>query len=47
VFTRLKEGGFHHGALLVETLDRGDLAKVTAEAKKARAFLEQLTTSLT
>ena len=30
VLTRLKQGGFHHGALLVETLERGDLAKVTA-----------------
>lgn len=46
VLARLKQGGFRRGPLLVETLERGDLAKVTAEAKKARAFLEQLTTTL-
>lgn len=45
LFARLKQGGFHRGPLLVETLERGDLAKVTAEAKKARAFLEQLAAS--
>jgi sugar phosphate isomerase/epimerase len=43
VFARLKKGGFTHGPLIVECLDQGDLAKVTAEAKKARLFLEELT----
>jgi len=43
LFARLKQGGFRRGPLLVECLERGDLAKVTAEAKKARLFLEKLT----
>jgi sugar phosphate isomerase/epimerase len=46
VLARLKQGGFRSGPLIVECLERGDLAKVTAEAKKARLFLEQLTVSL-
>ena len=38
---RLKQGGFTRGPLIVECLDRGDtLAKITAEAKKARRFVE-------
>jgi sugar phosphate isomerase/epimerase len=43
VLARLKQGGFTQGPLIVECLERGDAAKVTAEAKKARAFLEELT----
>ncbi len=43
VMARLKKGGFTHGPLIVETLARGDLPKLLAEAKKARAFLEDLT----
>ena len=43
VLARLKQGGFTHGPLIVECLERGDAAKVTAEAKKARVFLEELT----
>jgi len=43
LFARLKQGGFRRGPLLVECLERGDLAKVTAEAKKARVFLEEVT----
>jgi sugar phosphate isomerase/epimerase len=43
VLTRLKLGGFTRGPLLVECLERGDAAKVTAEAGKAREFLESLT----
>jgi sugar phosphate isomerase/epimerase len=43
VFARLKKGGFTRGPLVVECLDRGDVAKVTAEAAKARQFLEELT----
>ena len=43
VFAQLKKGGFTRGPLIVECLDRGEPAQVTAAAKKARAFLERLT----
>jgi hypothetical protein len=43
VLSRLQQGGFTHGPLVVECLDRGDLAQVNAEAMKARRFLEALT----
>lgn len=43
VFARLKQGGFTRGPLLVECLARGSLESVTAAARKARQFLEQLT----
>jgi sugar phosphate isomerase/epimerase len=43
VFARLRKGGFTSGPLIVECLDRGEAAKVTAEAKKARLLLEELT----
>ena len=43
VFARLKQGGFTRGPLIVECLERGDLAHITAEAKKARLFMEELT----
>jgi sugar phosphate isomerase/epimerase len=43
VLARLKQGGFTRGPLVVECLDRGDAAKVTTEARKARQFLEELT----
>lgn len=43
VLDRLKQGGFSRGPLLVECVERGELAKVTAEAKRAREFLEALT----
>lgn len=43
VLARLQQGGFTRGPLLVECLERGDAAKVTAEARKARLFLEELT----
>ncbi len=42
VFARLRQGGFRAGPLVVECLDRGDAAQVTAEARKARLFLEAL-----
>ena len=42
VLARLKKGGFTSGALLVETLARGDLDATFAEAVKARKFLEDL-----
>jgi hydroxypyruvate isomerase len=43
VFGILQKGGFTRGPLIVECLARGDTAKITAEAKKARLFLEALT----
>ena len=43
VLSRLQQGGFTHGPLVVECLDHGDLAHVNAEAVKARRFLEALT----
>lgn len=43
VFARLQRGRFKAGPLVVECLNRGEPAQVTAEAKKARHFLEQLT----
>ena len=43
VFAGLQHGGFRRGPLLVECLDRGDAAQVTAETVKARKFLEELT----
>jgi sugar phosphate isomerase/epimerase len=43
VLSRLQQGGFTHGPLVVECLDRGDLAHVNGEAVKARRFLEALT----
>jgi sugar phosphate isomerase/epimerase len=43
VMARLKRGGFAQGPLVVECLAPGDLARVNAEAVKARAFLEALT----
>ncbi len=42
VLARAKKGGFTRGPLVVECLDRGDRAAVTAEARKAREFLERL-----
>jgi sugar phosphate isomerase/epimerase len=45
VLARLKQGGFTHGPLIVECLARGTLESVKAEAKKARLFLETLTTA--
>ena len=43
VFARLQKGGFTRGPLMVECVERGDLAKTLAEAKKTRLFLEKLT----
>ena len=37
------QGGFTHGALVVECLEPGDPEHTLAEAKKARKFLEDLT----
>jgi sugar phosphate isomerase/epimerase len=43
VMARLRKGGFTSGPLIVECLAKGDAAAVTAEAKKTRLFLEELT----
>jgi sugar phosphate isomerase/epimerase len=44
VLARARKGGFTRGPLVVECLDRGaDAAKITAEARKARLLLEELT----
>ncbi len=43
VLARLKQGGFTHGPLVVECLERGTLDSVKAAAKKTRQFLEELT----
>jgi len=43
VLARLKKGGFTRGPLIVECLERGTLESVTAAAKRARKFLEDLT----
>ena len=43
VFARLKKGGFTHGPLIVECLERGPLESVKGAAKQARVFLERLT----
>lgn len=42
VMSRLREGGFRQGPVLVETLAKGSLAQVIAEARKARVFLADL-----
>ena len=46
VLAVLKRGGFTAGPLVVETLAPGDPAATLGEAKKARAFLEQLVAAL-
>jgi sugar phosphate isomerase/epimerase len=43
VLTRLRQGGFTRGPLVVECLARGEPAFVLAEARRARIFLETLT----
>ncbi|HWQ93263.1 MAG TPA: TIM barrel protein [Clostridia bacterium] len=43
VFTRLKQGGFKRGPLVVECLARAELKTVIAAAIKTRLFLEHLT----
>ena len=42
VLARAKRGGFAGGPLIVECLDRGDPARINAEAKAARLFVESL-----
>ncbi len=43
VLARLKKGGFTHGPLVIECLDRGDAEQTLAQARKTRLFLEELT----
>jgi sugar phosphate isomerase/epimerase len=43
VFDHLQRGGFTRGPLIVECVARGSAAQSTAEARKARLFLEALT----
>lgn len=42
VLARLRKGGFTAGPLLVECVERGDVSHITAEARKARRFVEEL-----
>jgi len=42
VMARLRRGGFTGGPLVIECLERGDLPRLAAEAKKARLFVEEL-----
>lgn len=46
VMARLFKGGFTKGPLIVECLSRGTLPEITAEAKKAKVFLEGLIVKL-
>jgi len=43
VLARLKKGGFTHGPLVIECLDRGDAEQTLVQARKTRVFLEGLT----
>ena len=43
VLARLKKGGFTHGPLIVECLERGTLEQVKAAARKTRELLEEWT----
>jgi sugar phosphate isomerase/epimerase len=45
VLARAKKGGVTQGPLVVECLNRGKPAEITAEAKRARQFLEEITAS--
>jgi sugar phosphate isomerase/epimerase len=42
VLARLKQGGFTHGPLVIETLAPGDLTETLRQARKARKFLEEV-----
>ena len=42
VMSRLRRGGFTRGPVVIECLDAGDIAHVTAQAKKTRLFIEAL-----
>jgi hypothetical protein len=38
----LKKGGFNKGPLVIETLRTGDAKQMTAEAMRAREFVESV-----
>ena len=42
LMARLKQGGFTGGPLVIECLAPGELPALLAEAKKARAFVEEV-----
>jgi sugar phosphate isomerase/epimerase len=42
VMARLRKGGFTQGSLVIETLAKGELPSLLAQAKKTRRFLERL-----
>jgi sugar phosphate isomerase/epimerase len=44
LMARLQQGGFTEGPLIVECLNVGDVPYITSEARKAREFLEKITT---
>ncbi len=46
VMAALKRGGFTRGPLIVECVQKGDYAAVTAEARKARLFIEDMVKKL-
>ena len=46
LLTRMHQGGFRRGPLVVEGLYRGDLNFVNSEAKKAREYLEGIISNL-
>jgi sugar phosphate isomerase/epimerase len=46
VMANLKKGGFTGGPLVIECLDKGDAAKLAADAVKARKFVEALVAGL-
>ncbi|NLB25507.1 MAG: hypothetical protein GX820_02310, partial [Bacteroidales bacterium] len=43
LFTRLKQGGFKKGSLIIECLNSGEDPYLISEAIKAREMLEELT----
>lgn len=42
VLAKLRKGGFTRGPLVVECLNPGDAARINAEARKTRVFLDRL-----
>ena len=42
VMAQLRRGGFTRGSLVIETLAKGDLSSLLAQAKETRKFLERL-----
>lgn len=46
LLSRLHQGGFTRGPLVVEGLDQGDVSFINSEAKKVREYLESITSRL-